>query len=601
MNITLKEKYLFLEPFTIDLPDFTVVTGLNGSGKTHLLKAIQSNIIITNSSPIQLLDHRSFRLQSEQLINSEVNPMMNFYRYKAAYEAYKQNYHDLNIDSASMQEAYPDAYIYKLTSRIAKLSKKDERKLSEEDFKKYSPIEYLIDANELFSLRFFELCLVYAKKLKENDYDEYLHVFKKKTEIIYHNKDEFTEYYGKAPWIYINEVFDSLNINYTINISDLHESDIFIVNFVNKTSGAKVKFEALSTGEQVIILTALSLYSLEIETNLPKLILMDEPDASLHPSLIKHFLRVIEDFFVKQKGIKVIITTHSPTTVALAPEESIFMMTGSKEVIEKTEKDVALKFLTEDVPSFSVNYENRRQVFVESPYDVEYYENLYNIFSSKLEPEISLSFISSGAVQRDKNGGPVNSCDIVKEVTTVMRNAGNKFIYGIIDYDNKNTSNEYLKVLGNGNRYSTENYFLDPVLLAVFMLIEGLVTNEEMGIEPNENYLSFVTYDNDKLNIVASKILTEIVQHVKAENHDLKECKLINGNSISLPEWFLYKNGHDLEIAIKKAFPKLNNYDKNGDKNGDKTLKIAIIKKVIAIFPDLASEDLLQVLKDVQI
>lgn len=47
MKLTLLHQYLFFSPFTIDIPDFTVITGLNGSGKTHFLNAIK-NLTITN-------------------------------------------------------------------------------------------------------------------------------------------------------------------------------------------------------------------------------------------------------------------------------------------------------------------------------------------------------------------------------------------------------------------------------------------------------------------------------------------------------------------------------------------------------------------------
>ena len=39
---------------------------------------------------------------------------------------------------------------------------------------------------------------------------------------------------------------------------------------------------------------------------------------------------------------------------------------------------------------------------MESRYDVEYYEQLYNKLSPKLNPEISLNFISSGDSRTDK-------------------------------------------------------------------------------------------------------------------------------------------------------------------------------------------------------
>jgi hypothetical protein len=70
-------------------------------------------------------------------------------------------------------------------------------------------------------------------------------------------------------------------------------------------------------------------------------------DASLHPSMIKNMLAVIGDIFLV-RGVKVILVTHSPTTIALAPEEAIFVMKkeGPKR-IEKSSKKDALSILTE--------------------------------------------------------------------------------------------------------------------------------------------------------------------------------------------------------------------------------------------------------------
>src|SRR5690606_37864812 len=110
-----------------------------------------------------------------------------------------------------------------------------------------------------------------------------------------------------------------------------------------------------------------------------------------------------------------IVSTHSPSTVALSPDEAIFVVNKFDEPkIEKSTKDRALNILTAGVPSFSVNYENRRQVFVESPNDVIFFEKLYRILSNSLSPEISLSFISSGESRTDKNGIKISNCEQVE-------------------------------------------------------------------------------------------------------------------------------------------------------------------------------------------
>ena len=51
---------------------------------------------------------------------------------------------------------------------------------------------------------------------------------------------------------------------------------------------------------------ALALYNSNFDIQFPKVLLMDEPDALLHPSMSKKFLDVIKEIFVIQKGVKVI-------------------------------------------------------------------------------------------------------------------------------------------------------------------------------------------------------------------------------------------------------------------------------------------------------
>lgn len=52
MQLTFNASYLSIGTFpTVDLPDFTVVTGANGAGKTHLLKAIVAGSVSADVAP----------------------------------------------------------------------------------------------------------------------------------------------------------------------------------------------------------------------------------------------------------------------------------------------------------------------------------------------------------------------------------------------------------------------------------------------------------------------------------------------------------------------------------------------------------------------
>ncbi len=597
MWLYLHEKYIFIEAFSMEIPDLTIITGLNGSGKTVLLQGIYSSIIkndISNqASSTQFLNNQSFQLQNPQLSKTADTP--NFDLLHQEYVDYR-----INIQNELIEK---NQHLESVLETMANFAQKDKFDLTFEDFEKYAPFNFSFHGGGVYNLNFFRICMLYAQLANNNSYKEFLHTKKNKTDIEYLTQEEFLKVHGEAPWDYINKIFDSMNIDYQISTTEITDyDDAFNVHFINKITGVKVDFSSLSSGEQVIILTALSIYNIkDYDILTPKIILMDEPDASLHPSMIKYFLKVVEDIFVKERGIKVIITTHNPTTVALAPEESIFTMSMTNG-LKKTEKDSALKILSEGVPSFSVNYENRRQVFVESPYDVQYYERLYNILSNRLNNEISLNFIASGDVQKNSVGLAKNSCDIVKEITEIMRNAGNKFIYGIIDWD-RNTqkpTNPYVSVLGWEQRYSIENYIFDPLLIAAILLREKYITKDELGIDKDDNYTDLKNYDATRLQSIADYILTKLKPHltdpVALQLTENTEVTLLNNIKINLPNWFLHHQGHELEDAYIKAFDDL----KKIKKQKEELLKLEIINKVIDDIPEIISSDLLKIIQDVQ-
>ena len=102
----------------------------------------------------------------------------------------------------------------------------------------------------------------------------------------------------------------------------------------------------MSSGEKILVALAITIFQ-DDKTKFPELILLDEIDATLHPSMIEKTLNVIKDVFIR-KGSKVIMATHSPTTIAHAPEESVYeIIKGSCEnKIVKIDKNKALDILT---------------------------------------------------------------------------------------------------------------------------------------------------------------------------------------------------------------------------------------------------------------
>ena len=398
--------------------------------------------------------------------------------------------------------------------------------------------------------------------------------------------------YGEPPWNFVNSILEAASLDFRINQPPKYEDRPYEPILTDQVRGTQVKFADLSSGEKILMSFALCLYYAEDRRQLvdyPKILLFDEIDAPLHPSMTQSLLRTIQEILINRHNIKVILTTHSPSTVALAPEDSLYAMyKADNKHLQKTTKDKALAILTTGVPTLSIDYENRRQIFVESQYDVLFYERIYEKLKDKLIPEISLNFISSGV------GGQGN-CDQVKEVVNQLYSRGNRTVYGIIDWDLKNFETERVKVIGQGNRYSIENYILDPILVAALLLREKWIERSVVGLSDNETYIHLAKFDSIRLQIVADFIVKRVTPYVSSQNQeDRLPCEYIGGQVIDLPLCFLKIQGHQLEDTLKNIFPQLKKFQQ------EPQLKREILLKVIDDIPALVPKDFVLLFHKIQ-
>ena len=113
-----------------------------------------------------------------------------------------------------------------------------------------------------------------------------------------------------------------------------------------------INFDDLSSGEKTMMALAASLYRANTTKLFPSVLLLDEVDTALHPSMIDALMEALTDVFL-ERGMKIILVTHSPTTIALSPEESIFVMnkSGSNRLL-KSDRSKALSVLTEGYMTF---------------------------------------------------------------------------------------------------------------------------------------------------------------------------------------------------------------------------------------------------------
>lgn len=389
--------------------------------------------------------------------------------------------------------------------------RKDPRELCEKDFLS-SPIpESLLIESDIFKHDIPNIFYSYAKRRHSNE-----------REYLWHREHQITtsavadEEFIKShpqPWELLNNILEKCKFKYQfegVNHVLFSEFEPINIGLHNPSTLEVVNTNDLSTGEKKILSLACSIFSTDFykkSLELPELLLLDEPDAFLHPQMVKMLLDVLAENFIQNLGVKVILTTHSPTTIALSPEESIYQITNQPGTsLTKISKDSALNLLTSFIPTLSIDYRNHRQIFVEGPNDRYFYNTIFSKLSLRIEYDYKLYFISRDLSGKDSSSSVL---DTVKHI----REAGIKSAFGIIDWDTTNTSTDSIKVHGEKSRYSLENYLFDPInLTMLFLRYKFMNLHQILGLTPSYNEFDFPLEPIKTLETARDYFLTKITE-----------------------------------------------------------------------------------------
>jgi len=145
-------------------------------------------------------------------------------------------------------------------------------------------------------------------------------------QVKFHNKrnNEITESFQK----FISEILDGLEFDFNYSYID-EDDNIFFENKNNE----KFRISELSTGEQTLLFKVLYLFLKEYRE---KIILIDEPELSLHPSWQNKVLKIYENF-AEKNDCQIIIATHSPHIIGSAKAEYIRVLKKVDNKIEVVE------------------------------------------------------------------------------------------------------------------------------------------------------------------------------------------------------------------------------------------------------------------------
>ena len=323
---------------------------------------------------------------------------------------------------------------------------------------------------------------------------------------------------------------------------------------------------------------ALAIYNANEDSLRPDILLLDEPDAALHPEFSKVLLQAINESIVREASVKVVISTHSPTTVALSDESWIYQMKYSS-APHKVSKRQALSILLKDLEPLRVSVENRRQVFVENRNDAGYLENIYALLpkTGMIYPQ----FLPAST----KNG---SNCQDVITMVTSLREKGNDLVYGIIDYDNHNQDQDNIFVLGGGKRYAIENYILDPLYVALLLIREKAETFIEI-----DSAIKFSTLHTCNQGLLQA-IIYSVCEKLGFIQDDECQFTVVGGQTFSVKKEYFTIQGHDLEDKIINRWVKLNSVKRG--RQEENVFKDYVIENIISEYPEFLSVDLLETL-----
>ena len=401
MKIELNRSHLSIKELaTVDLPDFTVLIGRNGVGKTHLLEAIKAghaSIPGIQTSEIEKYDICSFQPKESEgtgwdganfaqrtvekyfstspdsaLVNiaervflenfDELNPDDGFESRKQFAEAIRREISKMpDFDLFPRMRANKALFTYsqkiwdQVISRLNPPGKPSLEPRSSFDnnqailvsmaMKLSKKLPHEIDRNDILNAAHYDgdtvantLSHVFTR-YKVEQYS-WAHTEGEGVQDSFNFKNLMAKYLedNPPPWLALRKLLDEMrdtdgdtelfNFEFSdpqedaIAFSD-HRSYFFQTQLSNRTTGESYSIVNLSSGEKILMTLYLALFNQAMGRRQPKLILLDEVDALLHPSMISVLIAALRNHFAG-RGTRVIMATHAITTVALLDEGEIF-------------------------------------------------------------------------------------------------------------------------------------------------------------------------------------------------------------------------------------------------------------------------------------
>jgi predicted ATP-binding protein involved in virulence len=261
--------------------------------------------------------------------------------------------------------------------------------------------KYGINAREIFIAE-FNITYIEAKALNIGIKEE---ILKYIDFLIYEQLFSAKEAYSELKKE-INNIFDGFNLEVQFSNIDKNKN-IFFTNSLNE----KISIDDLSTGEKELLNKVFSLYTSDIKDSV---ILIDEPEISLHPSWQNRIVKIYTNF-AKQNNNQIIIATHSPQIIASTPNESLRILVKENNSIKAISKNAygmdINKALTDimgvnELRDVEVEnqYEKVKNMVHKNLYKEEGFQNEFDKLENMMENDnIEFGFLKLELLKRQQN------------------------------------------------------------------------------------------------------------------------------------------------------------------------------------------------------
>jgi predicted ATPase len=164
-------------------------------------------------------------------------------------------------------------------------------------------------------------------------------------------------------------------------------------------------FRRLSSGHKIVLLTVTRLVETVEERSL---VLLDEPEAHLHPPLLSAFIRTLSDLLINRNGVA-IIATHSPVVLQEVPKSCVWKVrrTGQVVVAERPELETFgenVGVLTRDVFGLEVTQSGFHKLISDAVEEEPRYDDVVEHFDGHLGGE-ALAIARALVAERASNRG----------------------------------------------------------------------------------------------------------------------------------------------------------------------------------------------------